>query len=102
MLSPKHIVASSPAFALNISITVIVISIVFSQPSSEMPVTEYVVVTSGLTEISPVASPVLHKYEFPPLAVSIAEFPIIIKRLSVSITTLGNSFTKTVTVSVSV
>jgi hypothetical protein len=48
---------------------------VAEQPDELVPVTEYVVVTVGLTEMLADVAPLLHKYAEPPLAVKVAEAP---------------------------
>jgi hypothetical protein len=65
-----------------------------------VPVTEYVVVTFGLTEILAPVCPVLQTYEFAPLAVSVADPPGQITDGDALTDTAGLAFTVTLTLAV--
>ena len=49
---------------------------VFVHPFTSVPVTKYVVLTNGLTEIDETDSPLSQIYVFPPLAVIVAVEPL--------------------------
>jgi hypothetical protein len=63
-----------------------------------VPVTVYVVVTTGLTVIGFVAAPVLHEYVVAPLAVKVAE--VLAQMVGLFTVTIGLEFTVTITVAV--
>jgi hypothetical protein len=65
-----------------------------------VPVTEYVVVTEGLTEILAPVCPVLQTYEFAPLAVSVADPPGQIMDGDALTDTTGLTLTVTLTLAV--
>lgn len=99
---PEHIVAgAADTVTVGVGFTVTVtVSGVPGQPDV-VPVTVYVVVVPGLTEIVDVVAPVLHEYVPAPLAVSVVEPPEHIVAGAADVVTVGVVFTVIVTVAIS-
>ena len=68
------------------------------QPEAFVTVTVYVVVVLGLTCVVDVVSPVLHRYDPPPVAANVAGWPE--QLVDPVVVTCGNEFTVTCIVSV--
>ncbi len=75
--------------------TVCVNTAVLVQPAAEYPITEYVVVTVGETNIGLNEEPVFQLYEFAPFAVKFTASPIQIGFDEVPIETVGLGLTLT-------
>jgi hypothetical protein len=92
--APAHIV-DTDAFILTLgaTLTVIVFESVAVQPPAFVAVTEYVAVAEGLTVIDDDVDLLLHKYDEPPVAVSVVEAPAQIADELALILTLGAAFT---------
>ena len=91
-------IADGEALAITFGngLTVTVTLAVFEQPNELVPVTEYVVVTLGVTVIAYPVCPVLHWYVFAPLAVNVDEAPGHMAEGEALTVTLGDGFTETV------
>ena len=70
--------------------------VVAVQPEALETVTEYDVDVEGLTVITAVFPPVLHKYEFPPVAVNVTLCPLQIVVADALILAVGKKLTFTV------
>jgi hypothetical protein len=98
---PTQIIeGAATMFTLGAALTFTVIDSLVEQPLEFVPVTVYVVVTLGLTEILALVAPVFHEKLDAPEAVSVADAPAQIVELDALTERLGEAFTTTVTLEV--
>jgi len=88
-----HKVTVLPASTTGSGLTLAVAVAVEVQPEAFVTVTVYVVVVLGLTCVVDVVSPVLHRYDPPPVAANVAGWPE--QLVDPVVVTCGNEFTVT-------
>ena len=97
-LPEQIVVGAADTVTVGVEFTVTVTVCGASEQPPVVPVTVYVVVVAGLTEIVDVVAPVLHTYVVPPFAVSVLELPEHIVDGPADTVTVGVGLTVTVTV----
>jgi hypothetical protein len=95
---PTQIIdGAATMFTLGDALTFTVIDSLTEHPFEFVPVTVYVVVTLGLTEMLALVAPVFHEKLDAPEAVSVADAPAQIVELDALTERLGDALTNTVT-----
>lgn len=100
---PKQIVAGvDVAEMVRFELTVTKTEAVDEQPAAEVPVTKYVVLVMGLTEMGDPLDPLLQAYVLPPVALKSVELPTHIVELAAEAPITGSALTEILTDEVAV